>query len=994
MAIREKLIKSKSLYTIKDRHATTSNGIIYENDHVTIAPIYTDDDGDTAIYPNSIFKYRIKRNENSKKKHFRGGFIKPDTSIDGESEYIWSLDNIGSCSTISSESKIIQKPNYTSLKDFAYYGSAVELIRATVNDVIMRFPGGLSYYGGNAPSVKISGTTYYYISNEFQIDCWTSGTISSEKVKNPMRILAASYMNYEICSGTNSGNTCSAPKFTKNTSNCRNSIIGTTNFGCGVFEVYMDNNGKKHLVTTTKSSVCSPIIRPKQEFIDKFWDTIDDFERVLLNRDSFPIYKSVFETPFITEDGHFYENKQYIWPTIGDSFTPDLTTSAFDAYLSSLLSLATYHDNYDTDNLWRMMTHESIKHLDWTFVDKNGMEDADVSDYDSKGMGAMVRIYGRCFDDIKRYADGIKSIKTLSYDGKNNMPDYFLSDKIEEDGWISKHVSPFESTKTTPISCTTSSSTVVIYPQDKDGSYVNTAFQTRLALSSNYIQSMKGTRRGIETILGMFGYSYDENVSSAGTFKIDEHVFLITSALSYADVATIRNYAENITEFNDIPHYLYDFPMALVRYTTEGGEDDEYLIPWYDSKVHYRYPIYFQSSGGWGKRKNKPINLPITQHEVLESNADVPIYGETQTYIKFASNIDEMLSFSYSDVFENMICYVTDISDIDREYQPHSEEAEDDSPYSHYFSLKNVNLLRVCGFLQNDYYNCYGWRNIKESEFGETLSDDAKRVLYLETIETNYKGNNPHIGNDKYDDGESYLENFTNIFKGYFEEGLFEILESEAKEGNDLYDIYQEIKNGTYGFKYIDKGGEIIDNKKCAYFHDYAYNGDLWLGEGEGGDATTGGGETPSGKKKIKASEKTDTTETETTTSNNTSEKWNSEPYKDVKFPDTPSGITSVADESQANAIINIKKIVITFGTGGNTHLRKYINDVVLKYLEEMIPSTAILEYRFDDEEIDGTMSTSFDGNGSFTLLNAAHVAVEKNNENVTTWREYPEPII
>ena len=59
-----------------------------------------------------------------------------------------------------------------------------------------------------------------------------------------------------------------------------------------------------------------------------------------------------------------------------------------------------------------------------------------------------------------------------------------------------------------------------------------------------------------------------------------------------------------------------------------------------------------------------------------------------------------------------------------------------------------------------------------------------------------------------------------------------------------------------------------------------------------------------------------------------------------------------------------------------------------------MIPSTAILEYRFDDEDIDGTMSTSFAENGSFTLLNAAHVAVEKNNENVTTWREYPEPII
>ena len=61
---------------------------------------------------------------------------------------------------INEDSKIILKPDYKSLNDFAYFGSAVELIQATVNDIIKRFPGGLCYYD-EAPEIKIENKTYY-----------------------------------------------------------------------------------------------------------------------------------------------------------------------------------------------------------------------------------------------------------------------------------------------------------------------------------------------------------------------------------------------------------------------------------------------------------------------------------------------------------------------------------------------------------------------------------------------------------------------------------------------------------------------------------------------------------------------------------------------------------------------------------------------------------------------------------------------------------------
>ena len=42
---------------------------------------------------------------------------------------------------------------------------------------------------------------------------------------------------------------------------------------------------------------------------------------------------------------------------------------------------------------------------------------------------------------------------------------------------------------------------------------------------------------------------------------------------------------------------------------------------------------------------------------------------------------------------------------------------------------------------------------------------NGKKVLYLEEINTNFKGNNPHTGKGKYDFGLSYLLKYKQLFK-------------------------------------------------------------------------------------------------------------------------------------------------------------------------------------------------------------------------------------
>ena len=68
MAKKDRLIKSKSIYTIKKQHALTNDATIYENDHITIIPNDGIYDDEMALFSESNFKYRIRTEKNEKKR--------------------------------------------------------------------------------------------------------------------------------------------------------------------------------------------------------------------------------------------------------------------------------------------------------------------------------------------------------------------------------------------------------------------------------------------------------------------------------------------------------------------------------------------------------------------------------------------------------------------------------------------------------------------------------------------------------------------------------------------------------------------------------------------------------------------------------------------------------------------------------------------------------------------------------------------------------------
>lgn len=135
-----KYIKSYSNYVLKKHHQTLGdNSKIYERDITTIGGLNQFSPGQVPIYKSSNFIITVNNDYKSPRSFLNNGFEQNGTN----GETIWTLTNINESEDFEKNEKsleIVLKQDYYKLKDFAYFGSCVELIRASVLDIVNRFP--------------------------------------------------------------------------------------------------------------------------------------------------------------------------------------------------------------------------------------------------------------------------------------------------------------------------------------------------------------------------------------------------------------------------------------------------------------------------------------------------------------------------------------------------------------------------------------------------------------------------------------------------------------------------------------------------------------------------------------------------------------------------------------------------------------------------------------------------------------------------------------
>jgi len=887
-----KFIKHNSNYIRTTRHQFLKGGsTIFERDWVTVGSQLNFGPGKIPYYNNGNFIFTTSPIPNYQKKYKSGVTVGT-----------WTYEDV---MDTSSKVNQIQFDEYTEdIRSYAYYGSCVELLRATIEKIIYEFPGNITL---SEDKLEIPPTTeggeYTYIdghivNNPFQIDLCTKD-VYLQQYDNELRFLSYSWQQYEVngqpittyvisdwmgdldCPQNDQYYIKKAP------------VVTVTINGNIVLKGYMSD---RDIVFCYEGQ--DLVIQPKEEVIEAYFNTLRGFEKQLLTRKTKPLYTNKFITPIEYNLGYLYYNRTYTWPS--DGYCIDITSARYIDFINRLSSMAELYDELWTDNLWRRMTHEAIKNYDWTYTREfsEGEEEDNVNG--GERMHKVLNIVGRVFDDIKLSIDTIKRNNTLTYNGDRNIPNALISDKLDLKGWdIYSTIPTYKNEDDETVSASEETITQEVLNKVKNDVEVNDRkiypdkwyptsnpdkitfadvdieFMRRLLLSTKRIWQTKGTIHSIDMVMGMFGYG-----------NMDEECYTITE--TYRTV-TPKEYGEEETGFGDTivrlnasktNDLLYDedasgIPVgsfAVFEKNSKTGKQDPitYLIPFYDQRKIYDGNLYFQTKGGWCYHKDGE-----------ETEIDMSKWTETLSYLHVTSQISDLLSVHPNSVKNGDIYYVVNVND----YIEYAENAED-TLYSHFFVLE-------------DDYNpesFSSWTNINlDEEFYEESADFSeeeaakyteysKKANYLDSIVPYNIGNNPHVGYGKYDMGEEFFEYMKYPFKYSFDgHNNFETIEDlQEAEGISFEDLSDNISTEEIS----DKIQIIADSSDLKETTVSSYGG----------------------KKDLK--------------------------YKEYK-------LEKIKDIIKTNYYLNSKVIYLENKIDNNEY-KKYFLNVIIKYLMQIIPSTAI----------------------------------------------------
>jgi hypothetical protein len=202
-----------------------------------------------------------------------------------------------------------------------------------------------------------------------------------------------------------------------------------------------DNN---EIIYLTDKTNIDKHIRPLEKFVIEFYNECDNFEKILLNRKTTPKYKSIFSVIKDDEKGYYREMEEFVFPTSYGNYNIDASSYGFSDYTVRLAEIGAYYDEFFTDNLYRSMTHEAIKNFDWTYTREFYYGDDEEYRHGGEKIQKALRIFAREFDEILAYINNIKNVNRVTYDERNNVPDYFLIDEVENKGWDVCLVYPYD----------------------------------------------------------------------------------------------------------------------------------------------------------------------------------------------------------------------------------------------------------------------------------------------------------------------------------------------------------------------------------------------------------------------------------------------------------------------------------------------------------------------------------------------------------------------
>lgn len=480
------------------------------------------------------------------------------------------------------------------LNYYAYFGSLTEFIRVSLENIIINWPASL-YVRDIEEQTNVTGYTvedYLFdsvknkssfkvgvgrITNKFNINHKTTGTIiNTYNETNDTRNFSVNYGNYVVSNLTGD---YPIIDFTGNT-NDTNDYLWITCEG-NPFSGSTPSIEKYH-------------IRPNNNKIEEFFNKLPDFESNLLNRFTLPKYKSEYSFNIENDSGAIYRtSKEVIWP-VSDGYNIDFDTTDYLSFATKLVQIGEASDKTKTDLMTRFLTSESISDFD-TLPNCDG----EIQETAGQKMNKTLKIYGREYDEIKKYIDGIAFSNRVTYDKKDNTPDVYLKNLARVLGWdlVSSVVeNDLLKAYLTPANTSYSGHSRGLTPVEAE-----IELWRRLILNTPWIWKSKGTRKVVEFFFNFIG-------TPKGLVSFNEYIYKAKKPL-------------NMRLFNDILVEL-DGSTSL-----EGLNIDSDGFP---RTLPDTPEMYFQKGGLWYRQTAGPdSNIDV----LTGNNPHIGPYDGGQEYI-------------------------------------------------------------------------------------------------------------------------------------------------------------------------------------------------------------------------------------------------------------------------------------------------------------------------------------------------------------------------
>jgi len=527
-------------------------------------------------------------------------------------------------------------PNFalSEVTNFSMYGSLAKRMEVSVTEIINHFPAALDVRFMNL--IAVTGLTAYNIvydeindetvfsvnvdriSNPFDIDFSVSAAtnlLAREIVTSPLRNLNTTYLNYCVAI-TNTGNT-------ENPYDIFNvvSFEPSQSLSAGTLVFYVSG---APFGTTASTYTSNYQIRPNDLIVDQvFAEEFDEIQRFLLNRLIRPQYTAVFQVPAEDQNGQFTTDLTTLtWPLDG-TWNLDIRTSRFQTYLEDLGYVTGELDSYKTNLLSRFLIQDSFKEFD--------TKDRKVE--------KILQIYGRSFDELKMFIDGLVHVISVNYNIQNDIPSLLLKNLAATLGW-EPNISPI--TNENFLDSIFGQTNIPAYPgyaKALTPTELNYQYYRNLILNSGYLFRSKGTRRSVEFLMRLVGAPEALIEFNETIYLADQKINLFQFETQYAQI-TGGTYVNNVPALSTVTYKLQGVTYSAFTSSTTI-EDVNLTIGSYpmDDEGYPKAPIpteefYFQKGAGWYQStpQHRSPEIPLVDQTFTGLSPSVQTVLEPFTY--------------------------------------------------------------------------------------------------------------------------------------------------------------------------------------------------------------------------------------------------------------------------------------------------------------------------------------------------------------------------